>query len=133
MGGGTRNKQKILVIDDEHTVRETVSMMLADYGYEVELAGDGNLGLRKIEAFQPDLVITDIIMPEREGVETILEIRRRWPRLPVIAISGGGRTSNMDFLEVARRFGASETLAKPFTIEVLAAAVARVLETEMGR
>lgn len=133
MTDGGRSKQKILIIDDEDSVRETVSMMLSDYGYEVELASDGNVGLRKVESFQPDLVITDIIMPEKEGVETILEIRRRWPDLRVIAISGGGRMSNLDFLGVARKFGANETLAKPFTIDALAAAVKRVLgETQRG-
>ncbi|HSG72042.1 MAG TPA: response regulator, partial [Planctomycetaceae bacterium] len=80
---------RILIIDDEESVRETLSMMLEDRGYEIRGARDGNRGLQLIEVFRPHLVITDIIMPDKEGIETIIEVRRRWPDLRIIAISGG--------------------------------------------
>lgn len=127
MNQSSGQSRRILVIDDEDMTRETIAMMLEDDGYEIRGAADGNLGLQMIEAFQPHLVITDIIMPNKEGIETIMDIRQRWPALRIIAISGGGRTSNLDFLEVATKFGADETLAKPFSVEDLVAAVKRVL------
>ena len=127
MNDGSGQQRRILVIDDEDMMRETIAMMLEDDGYEIRGATDGNLGLKMIDSFQPHVVITDIIMPNKEGIETIMEIRQRWPKLPVIAISGGGRTSNLDFLELATKFGANETLAKPFSVEEITAAVKRAL------
>jgi len=124
--------RKILIIDDEEMMRDTIAMMLEDGDFEIRGAADGNIGLRELETYRPDLVITDIIMPNKEGIETILEIRRKWPDLPIIAISGGGRTSNMDFLEAAKKFGANETLHKPFTVDEIVAAVCRLLGADVG-
>ncbi|MCH8237326.1 MAG: response regulator [Proteobacteria bacterium] len=75
---------------------------------------------RPVETTDPfDLVITDIIMPEKEGVETIVELKQLHPSLKIIAISGGGRTRNMDFLKLAKQFGADSILAKPFSEDEL--------------
>lgn len=118
---------KILVIDDNPIARSTISTVLESDGYEIVAAADGNLGLAAFESEQPDLVITDIIMPEKEGIETIQDLLRRDPHAKVIAISGGGRIGNADFLEFARKFGAAETIAKPFDPEELLEATKRLL------
>lgn len=104
----------ILIIDDDKPVRFTVSAMLADEGHEALEAENGTQGIATLEGRAVDVVITDILMPEREGLETILEIRRRWPDLPVIAISGGGRAGTANYLEMAADLGATTTLDKPF-------------------
>ncbi len=106
---------KILVVDDEELARFTIREVLRTEGHEVVEAGNGNEGIDCLKAEPFDLVVTDIIMPEKEGVVMIIEIRRDFPDLGVIAISGGGRTHNLNFLELARKFGADKVLAKPFT------------------
>jgi len=93
----------------------------------VPIASDGVRGLRMFRSEQPDLVITDIIMPEKEGIETIREIRGDCPDAKIIAISGGGRIGNMDFLKVAEKVGASEIIAKPFDPTGLGNIVSRCL------
>src|SRR5258708_20407452 len=105
---------KILVIDDDAIVRETIIQILEDRGYQVVSAEDGKRGLASFRGEKPDLVITDIIMPEKEGIQTITEIRRERPDAKVIAISGGGRIGNTDFLKIAQKLGASDAIAKPF-------------------
>jgi CheY-like chemotaxis protein len=110
-GGGMT---KILVIDDDAIVRETIIQILEDGGYEVVSAEDGKRGLASFRGEKPDLVITDIIMPEKEGIQTITEIRHDRPDAKVIAISGGGRIGNTDFLKIAQKLGASDVIAKPF-------------------
>ena len=106
--------RKILVIDDDILVRDTIVRILERKGYQVLVAGDGARGVRMFRSEQPDLVITDIIMPEKEGLETIREIRGQRPDARIIAISGGARIGNMDFLDVAGKLGASEIMSKPF-------------------
>ncbi len=118
---------KILVIDDDRMVRETLKIILAAAGHEVLLTEDGNKGLRAFTEFTPDLVITDILMPEKEGMETIRDLRERRPDLPIIAISGGGRVGNMSFLKVAERFGANRTITKPFEPDHIVATIAELL------
>lgn len=86
-------------------------------------ARDGNEGLALHKEDPCDLVITDIIMPEKEGLETILEFRKADPCLPIIAISGGGRQGYSGYLEAAQPFGANRSLAKPFSQEDLLGAV----------
>jgi CheY-like chemotaxis protein len=105
---------KILVIDDDHLVRYALSRILLSNGYEVVTASDGKRGMAVLRAEHPDVVITDIIMPEQEGIDTIIQIRRERPAIKIIAISGGGRIRNVDFLEMAHSLGASEVIAKPF-------------------
>jgi DNA-binding response OmpR family regulator len=119
---------KILVIDDDPMVRSTISRILSHNGFEVNLAEDGVRGLASFRSQRPDLVITDIIMPEKEGIETITEIRRDFPGTKIIAISGGGRIGNADFLSMAKRLGATEVISKPFTPRDLVSCVRKCLE-----
>lgn len=119
---------RILVVDDEDLVRLTLRQMLEAAGHVVFEAANGRQGVA-LQAEQPvDLVLTDIIMPEQEGIETIVQLRRKNPKLKIIAISGGGRMKNMDFLKIAANVGADATLAKPFSTKELTEAVNRCLE-----
>lgn len=118
---------RILVIDDEELIRETIRMRLEQSGHEVFEAGNGAEGLRRLEEIDVDLVVTDIIMPEQEGIETIRLIRERDPKIGIIAISGGGRTRNFGFLDFAKKLGANGALPKPFTGTQLLAVVESTL------
>lgn len=102
-------------------------MALEQEGFIVQQAANGIEGLQRIELSVPDLVITDILMPDKEGIETILDLRRRYPSIRIIAISGGGRTGNKDFLRTAKHLGADRTLAKPFGLGELLKVVREVL------
>ena len=97
-------------------------------GYEVVEAGDGNEGLQSFREAPTDLIITDILMPEKEGLETIIDLRRDFPEVKIIAMSGGGRTGNLNFLEIARRLGAQHTLQKPFGLQEMLQAVRELLQ-----
>ena len=119
---------QVLVIDDDVAVRQTIALLLEDVGIEVVQAADGKEGLRAFQRSRPDLIVTDIIMPEKEGIQTIIDIRKSDRHLPIIAISGGGRVGNTDFLEIASRLGATTTLPKPFDPEVLVSLVHRLVE-----
>jgi DNA-binding response OmpR family regulator len=118
---------RILVIDDDHAVRLTMEVILEHEGYEVVFANDGEQGIRMFDRARPDLVISDIIMPNKEGIETITAIRERSPTTPIIAVSGGGRIGNADFLTMAMKVGANEVLPKPFEGEELTAVVGRLI------
>jgi DNA-binding response OmpR family regulator len=105
---------RILVIDDDPVARITIQTILEEEGYSVTCAEDGRRGLAAFRESRPDLVVTDIVMPGKEGIETILELRSIWPDGPIIAISGGGRIGKCDFLKMAKTCGADAALAKPF-------------------
>jgi DNA-binding response OmpR family regulator len=117
----------VLVIDDEQLIRLQVRAALEQDGFVVHEAANGNEGLTRIAVTAPDVVITDILMPDKEGIETILELRRHYPSIRIIAISGGGRTGNKDFLRTAKHLGADRTLAKPFALGELLRMVREVL------
>lgn len=117
----------ILVIDDDAAVREVVREMLRLEGYDVTIAENGRQAIELLGERRFDLVITDLIMPEKEGIETIAEIRRTHARLPILAISGGGRIGPSDYLETARYLGADATLAKPFARQELLTTVDSLL------
>jgi DNA-binding response OmpR family regulator len=117
----------ILVIDDDQNVRVTLRRILASAGHDVHEAGDGDSGLALCSEIAPALVITDILMPEKEGIETIRELKRAHPSVRIIAISGGGRSGIMDFLDMARQLGADDALQKPFRRAELLAVVDRLL------
>lgn len=117
----------ILVIDDDASVREVVREMLELEGHEVTIAENGSEAIALLAGRRFDLVVTDLIMPEKEGIETITEIRRTDSRTPIIAISGGGRLGPGDYLETARYIGADATLAKPFTRQELLTTVESLL------
>jgi CheY-like chemotaxis protein len=114
---------RILVIDDEKLLRQTIRRMLESAGHEVIEAEDGRAGIAAFAQHQFDAVVTDIIMPQKEGIETIREIRTVNPTVRIVAISGGGRNQNMEFLRLAGKLGATNTLAKPFRKEELLASV----------
>ena len=117
----------ILVIDDEVQVRFAMRAVLEDAGHSVEEAATGTDGLAALNERAFDLVICDIIMPDKEGIETIGDIRALLPQQPIVAISGGGRIRKEDYLAVAAAVGASQTIAKPFTADTLLATVSAVL------
>ncbi|HLI20121.1 MAG TPA: response regulator [Stellaceae bacterium] len=120
--------RKILVIEDNAIVRNTVTRILQSAGYEVVVANDGLRGVAAFRKEHPDLVISDIIMPEQEGIATIRQILGEKPDTKIIAISGGGRIGNTDFLQIARKMGAADALAKPFDPEDLLARVSNCLK-----
>ena len=113
---------RVLVVDDDFQMREMLGVILERKGYDVMTAPDGKLAVQLQRKLPFDLVITDIIMPEKEGLETISELRHSYPRLKIIAISGGGRHRPDGYLELARQLGADRILAKPFgSWEILSA------------
>ncbi len=120
---------RVLVIDDEPLARFTMREILETAGHDVVEAKNGKQGISFQRAVPFDIVVTDIIMPEKEGVETIIELKRDFPDLPIIAISGGGRTRNLDFLKIAEQYGADRILAKPFSEEELVGAIAQNIGT----
>jgi YesN/AraC family two-component response regulator len=117
----------ILIVDDEPLVVETLSNAIADRGHSVETAGDGVQAMKRFTAGKFDLVITDIIMPVKEGIELIMELRRVAPGIKIVAISGGGRTGNVEFLKMAQQLGATETLHKPIRLADFYATLDRCL------
>ncbi len=117
----------ILLVDDDAMVLATVRKMLEHGGHTVNLARDGLEAIRACEQALPDLLLIDIIMPDKEGVETIIDVRKRWPELAIVAMSGGGRRGAGDFLRVARKLGADATIEKPFSREALTAVIGRLL------
>lgn len=117
---------RILLIDDDDALREILAMALTEGGHVVTPARDGQQGVELFRLEPADLIITDLIMPGREGIETITTLRRDRPDLPIIAISGG--MTNSDFyLKLAAGLGARRTLAKPFSTAELLSAVTEVL------
>ena len=118
---------RILVIDDDDDVRRTLVRMLETAGHEVHEAADGDSGIALCDKVLPHLVITDILMPEKEGIETIMVLKRAHPDMRILAISGGGRSGAMDFLDMARALGADEAMQKPFRRAELLAAVGRLI------
>lgn len=118
---------RILLIDDEPAVRAGLGRYLRMKGHEVEEAGDGRQALRLATTAPVDLVITDINMPEMDGIEVILALLERTPGLPIIAISGGGRMPKEVLLASAGVLGAVTTLEKPFDLGELSDAMSRVL------
>lgn len=118
---------KILVIDDDEGVRELLNDLLLPAGYEVALAKDGNEGIRIFSESGADLVITDIIMPEKEGLETIMELKRSSSDVKIFAISGGSRNLPIQFLDASKNLGALRTFKKPFDCQELLKAVKEVL------
>ena len=120
---------RILVVDDEELARFTIRDILETAGHEIEEAENGKQAIERQKAEPFDLIVTDIVMPEKEGVETTIELKRDYPDLKIIAISGGGRTKNLDFLHLADAFGADKILAKPFSEDEL---LERVNECLLG-
>jgi CheY-like chemotaxis protein len=118
---------RVLIIDDEPEIRTLVQHVLNGAGYETVQAGDGREGIALLRKDPADLIITDLIMPGQEGLETIMEIRRFYPKMKIVAMSGGGHGGVLDFLPMASQLGAARTLPKPFTRDQLLTAVREAL------
>ena len=125
---------RILVIDDEEDMRALVQQTLESDGHEVIPAPDGAQGLALQRKRPADLVITDIFMPEREGLETIHDLKREFPRVKIIAMSGGGRASNVldSISTMASALGIDAFLLKPFDLATLLDSVHHVLRQQAG-
>ncbi len=117
----------ILIVDDDSQVRELLQRILEREGYQVTTAADGDEAIERFDPNEMDLVITDLVMPNREGLETIMTLRRQYGEIQVIAISGGGRNSGQDYLTLAKKLGAAYTFTKPFDRSDLLAAVAELV------
>jgi len=115
----------ILLIDDDEAVRLSVAFFLQSNGFTVVTASNGREGLRRCDEQPPNLVITDIMMPEIDGIETILALRRAFHDIPIIAMSGGWHPGDARLLSMVTKLGATETLAKPFDCDELLAAIQR--------
>lgn len=116
----------ILIIDDDDLLRKVLSKALGHAGHTVLQAADGAQGLDLFHASAVDIVLTDLIMPVQEGVETILQLRRDAPHVPIIAMSGGASNAEL-YLEIAGKVGARRVLAKPFTPKELLVVIDEVL------
>ena len=117
----------ILIIDDEVPLRTVLAQILSDAGHTVSQAEDGRQATDLLRCTSVDLVITDIVMAELDGIELIIALRHQFPALPVIAMSGACHNASL-YLEIAMRLGARRTLSKPFTANVLLTAVDELLE-----
>ena len=118
----------ILVVDDDKAIRDMLAALFTRKGYEVRLAENGAEGERYVEADMPNLMITDIMMPDEDGIELLVRLRKSAPDLKVIAISGGSRGFSYDPLPTAAKLGAARTFAKPLDPKELLSAVQELLE-----
>jgi len=119
---------KILVIDDDPDMRTMLGNILSSLGHEVFMAADGREGVRQFRVRRTNLVITDLFMPTQEGIETISQLRKEFPELPIIATSG--KTGAHTMLSIAQRLGAVATLEKPFFAHQIVSAVDEALKIE---
>lgn len=116
----------ILVVDDEPMIREGLKVALEMEGHKATTASDGNEAIRLVGEKKPHLIITDIIMPESDGIEVICTVKEHNPDIKILAISGGGRISANDHLKIASQLGATGILAKPFSTEELICEINRL-------
>jgi YesN/AraC family two-component response regulator len=118
---------KILIIDDDNQFRKMLCQTIEKAGHTVSEAVNGTKGVESFQQTPVDLVITDIVMPDKEGIETIMEIRRMAPSIKIIAVSGGGRIGSDSYLDLARKLGAVETFSKPIDRKKLVETIDKVL------
>jgi len=107
---------RILIVEDDENVRQFICRILKNEGYEVVETENGNVGIRMYREQPFDLVITDLFMPDKEGLEIITELKHNYPDAKIIAMSGGGQVLASDYLIIAKSLGALTTISKPFTI-----------------
>jgi CheY-like chemotaxis protein len=117
---------RILLIDDDRPLRTVLAEALSLAGHEVFQAEDGRQGVEIFRVARPDVVVTDLIMPGQEGIETIVQLRQEFPDLPIIAISGGASHSKL-YLDMAKRLGARRIIPKPFSADQLLGAITEAL------
>jgi CheY-like chemotaxis protein len=121
---------RILIIDDDGLFRSMLGATLVHFGHTVVEAGNGAEGLKLFKRGEPDLIITDLVMPEMEGFEVLMNLKKLNPGAKVMVMSGGVRGPTVDFLEIANRLGASGVLAKPFSTDALLKAIDALLPPE---
>lgn len=112
----------ILIVDDNQALRAVLKQALEAAGHVAAQAGSGRAAIQLIRLQRPDLVLTDLMMPEQDGLEVIMMIQKEFPEIPVIAMSGGTRNSSL-YLDMAKKLGARQILAKPFMPDQLFAAI----------
>jgi CheY-like chemotaxis protein len=117
----------VLVIDDEPVVRQSLEILLETYGFQVALARNGAQGLAAFRRIEPDLVLTDIVMPVQDGIETIRIMRRERPDARIIAMSGAGPVGNSTYVDIAAQLGANAAVPKPLEGNKLIDAVQAVI------
>jgi DNA-binding response OmpR family regulator len=122
----------VLLIDDDEMLRTVLAIAMEQAGHKVLQADDGQKGVELSRTASVDIVITDLIMPVQEGVETIMTLRRERPRLPIIAISGGVSNSKL-YLDIAGKIGAKRMLPKPFAPRQLVALIEEILNEESAK
>jgi DNA-binding NtrC family response regulator len=122
--------QRIMVVDDDPGIRRALHILLSRSGYDVTQARDGLEALRLWRDKGGDLVITDLHMPEKDGIETIIELLNHSPGIRIIAMSGGGQTKRLDLLGNATMLGAVLTIEKPFTLSEMMTLVRRALKVD---
>jgi CheY-like chemotaxis protein len=114
------NPKRVLVVDDDPEMRQAVARILSAAGYAVELAGDGDQAIAAQRARPAEVLIADVFMPTRDGLETIQYFRTEYPDVGIIAMTGGSPTGRIDeYLQVAKVAGANATLRKPFAAQAL--------------
>ena len=118
---------RVLIIDDDPRILRNVGEILEDEGHEVQKAGDGKAALESIVAGPPDLIVSDMYMPEMDGIELLIRLQTEHPGTPMVAMSGGGYMAKEEPLQNASMLGAVAVLEKPFTIEQLVDVVNRAL------
>ena len=129
----SRDPGKVLLIDDDTALLGLMAHAFRAAGYITRTAENGRKGLHLLDSYTPDLVVTDIVMPEMEGIGAILQIRRR-PRPPkIIAISGAGPGGRGDYLSWAKHLGADEVLAKPFRMSQIVALSNRLISNNFNQ
>ena len=122
MSTGTRDprtKKRVLIVDDDELVRTTASEVFERIGLEVSTASNGEEAIVEMARNGADLAIVDVLMPDKEGIETLIQFKRDYPDTKVIMISSGGRRQVEDFLNIAQRFGADVVLKKPIKPSIL--------------
>jgi DNA-binding NtrC family response regulator len=120
--------QRIMVVDDDASIRRTLQLLLTRAGYEVIQASDGSEAVRLWRDRGADLVITDLHMPQKDGIETIIELLSHTPGIRIIAMSGGGQTKRLDLLGNVTLLGSVLTIEKPFTLTEMMTMVTRALK-----
>ncbi|HKV39426.1 MAG TPA: response regulator [Blastocatellia bacterium] len=120
---------RVLLVDDDRQLREMLKVVLERAGYQVEDFPNGSDAMDSHSVHPADLILTDLVMPDKEGLETIREVRRADRNVKIIAMSGGGRTGTLDYLGPAKVFGADATIAKPFTRDEILTMIRGLLES----
>jgi DNA-binding NtrC family response regulator len=119
---------RILIIDDESQIRSMLRLMLERVGYEIAEAPDGIEGIRQYRENPADLIITDLIMPNKDGIGMIIDLKKEFPKVKIIAMSGGGVNRPEGYLDGAKKLGASRTLTKPIDRDEMLKAVKDTLK-----